>query len=930
MSKKTNIQLLENKNSKLSKQDLKRNLVNQRLLEASDADLDFLYSKYNTSKYGISNEDQVEENRDEYGVNKITKKGSDTVGKRLVRSFFNLFNIILFVLAIISAVVDIILPITQSKKDEVNYITVVIILIIVFASSIIHFIQEQKSASSANKLIEIIETTCLVERNGVLKEIPMDEIVVGDIVHLAAGDIIPGDVRILTAKDLFVSQSSLTGESDAIEKYGDIDKSKSYDNITDRPNLAFMGSNIISGSAKAIVLVVGNDTFIGKVASKLNEKQVPTNFEKGIKKISVMLTIIIASVIPVVFLIVGLMHQKLEGNAAWINALLFGISIAVGLTPEMLPMIVTACLSKGSMAMGKAKTIVKNINSIQNFGAMDILCTDKTGTITQDEIILERHLDVNGKEDAHVLKYAFLNSYYQTGLKNLLDKSIINRTLDLADEEKSLDNLELHYLKIDEVPFDFNRKRMSVLVKSLKNDKVTLITKGAVEEIINVCNKIYLDGKVVPLDKKVVRKVLNKVEEFSEEGMRVVAVASKKSHIDAVGKLSVADEKDMTLIGYLTFLDPPKDSAEDAIKKLHNLGVEVKILTGDNPLVTKAVCSKVGIPYERILLGKDISKLSDTELAIEVEKTQIFAKLSPDQKARIITILRKNGHVVGYMGDGINDAPAMKVADVSISVDTAVDIAKESANIILLEKDLNVLATGIIEGRKTHANINKYIKMTVSSNFGNIFSVVIASAMLPFIPMAPVQIIFLNLIYDFCCGTIPWDNVDKEFIQSPRQWGHKSIWRFMLWFGPASSIVDIMAFCLLFFVVIPNAIKGSTFSSISDYAKLTPEEQKAFKLMFWSGWLVVSMWTQTFVIHLLRTDKVPMFKSNASTPVIISTLVGVGVVTALPYIPKVNDSLQLTPLPAEFFAWLALLLSTYTILVLITKKIYKRIYKQFL
>ncbi|WP_427867219.1 magnesium-translocating P-type ATPase [Mycoplasmopsis arginini] len=930
MSKKTNIQLLENKNSKLSKQDLKRNLVNQRLLEASDADLDFLYNKYNTSKYGISNEDQVEENRDQYGVNKITKKGSDTVGKRLVRSFFNLFNIILFVLAIVSAVVDIILPITQSKKDEVNYITVVIILIIVFASSIIHFIQEQKSASSANKLIEIIETTCLVERNGVLKEIPMDEIVVGDIVHLAAGDIIPGDVRILSAKDLFVSQSSLTGESDAIEKYGDIDKSKSYDNITDRPNLAFMGSNIISGSAKAIVLVVGNDTFIGKVASKLNEKQVPTNFEKGIKKISIMLTIIIASVIPVVFLIVGLMHQKLEGNAAWINALLFGISIAVGLTPEMLPMIVTACLSKGSMAMGKAKTIVKNINSIQNFGAMDILCTDKTGTITQDEIILERHLDVNGKEDAHVLKYAFLNSYYQTGLKNLLDKSIINRTLDLADEEKSLDNLELHYLKIDEVPFDFNRKRMSVLVKSLKNDKVTLITKGAVEEIINVCNKIYLDGKVVPLDRKVVRKVLNKVEEFSEEGMRVVAVASKKSHIDAVGKLSVADEKDMTLIGYLTFLDPPKDSAEDAIKKLHNLGVEVKILTGDNPLVTKAVCSKVGIPYERILLGKDISKLSDTELAIEVEKTQIFAKLSPDQKARIITILRKNGHVVGYMGDGINDAPAMKVADVSISVDTAVDIAKESANIILLEKDLNVLATGIIEGRKTHANINKYIKMTVSSNFGNIFSVVIASAMLPFIPMAPVQIIFLNLIYDFCCGTIPWDNVDKEFIQSPRQWGHKSIWRFMLWFGPASSIVDIMAFCLLFFVVIPNAIKGSTFSSISDYTKLTPEEQKAFKLMFWSGWLVVSMWTQTFVIHLLRTDKVPMFKSNASTPVIISTLVGVGIVTALPYIPKVNDSLQLSPLPAEFFAWLALLLSTYTILVLITKKIYKRIYKQFL
>ncbi|WP_330463448.1 magnesium-translocating P-type ATPase [Metamycoplasma gateae] len=930
MKKNIKKTIVENNVSKINKQDLKRNLINQRLAEASESDVDFLYKKYNSTSKGILKEDIVDENRDEFGVNKISKKGSDTIGKRLVRSFFNLFNIILFVLAIVSSVIDIILPLTQSKHDEVNYITVSIILILVFASSIIHFVQEQKSASSANKLIEIIETTCLVERNGVLKEIPMDEIVVGDIIHLAAGDIIPGDVRIISAKDLFVSQSSLTGESDAIEKYSDIDKNKTYDNITDRSNLAFMGSNIISGSAKAIVIVVGNDTFIGKVASKLNEKQVPTNFEKGIKKISIMLTVIIACVIPIVFLIVGLMHQKTEGSAAWINALLFGISIAVGLTPEMLPMIVTACLSKGSMAMGKAKTIVKNINSIQNFGAMDILCTDKTGTITQDEIILERHLDVNGKEDTHVLKYAFLNSYYQTGLKNLLDKSIINRTLDLADEEKTLDNLELHYLKIDEVPFDFNRKRMSVLVKSLKNDKVTLITKGAVEEIINVCNKIYLDGKVVPLDKKVVKKVLNKVEEFSEEGMRVVAVASKKSNIEAVGKLSVADEKDMTLIGYLTFLDPPKDSAEDAIKKLHNLGVEVKILTGDNPLVTKAVCSKVGIPYQRILLGKDISRLSDVELAIEVEKTQIFAKLSPDQKARIITILRKNGHVVGYMGDGINDAPAMKVADVSISVDTAVDIAKESANIILLEKDLNVLATGIVEGRKTHANINKYIKMTVSSNFGNIFSVVIASALLPFIPMAPVQIIFLNLIYDFCCGTIPWDNVDKEFIQSPRQWGHKSIWKFMLWFGPASSIVDIMAFCLLFFVIIPRSLSGTTFTKISDFTALNDEQQKLFKYMFWAGWLVVSMWTQTFVIHLLRTDKMPIFKSNSSTAVIISTLGGVAVVTALPYIPKINSSLQLAPLPAEFYGWLALLLGTYTLLVLITKIIYKKLYKEFL
>lgn len=470
---------------------------------------------------------------------------------------------------------------------------------------------------------------------------------------------------------------------------------------------------------------------------------------------------------------------------------------------------------------------------------------------------------------------------------------------------------------------------MSVLVKSLKNEKVTLITKGAVEEIINVCTKIYLDGKVVPLDKKIIRKVLNRVEEFGEEGMRVIAIASKKSHIEDVGKISVADESEMTLIGYLTFLDPPKDSAEDAIKKLHNLGVEVKILTGDNPLVTKAVCAKVGIPYDRILIGKDIIDMTDQELAIEVEKTQIFAKLSPDQKARIISILRKNGHVVGYMGDGINDAPAMKVADVSISVDTAVDIAKESANIILLEKDLNVLATGIVEGRKTHANINKYVKMTVSSNFGNVLSVLMASFILPFIPMAPVQIIFLNLIYDLSCGTLPWDNVDKEFIQKPRKWEHKSIWKFMLWFGPVSSIVDIMTFVVLYYAIIPNLqhngeVMGS-YKTITDIAK-----QAEFRKLFWTGWLVTSMWTQTFVIHFLRTNKIPFIKSNASTPVFIMTLLGVAAVTAVPYIKPINGWLQLAPLAPIFYAWLAMFMGSYILLVEITKVIYRKVHREFL
>ncbi|AWX42946.1 Magnesium-transporting ATPase, P-type 1 [Metamycoplasma cloacale] len=910
--------MLNNKKNKKIIEEKQLEIKN-RLIEASMSNLTDLYQKYNSSFNGIKDEEIIKDNQDNYGKNVISKKGADNVFKRLFRSFFNPFNIILFILSMISMVVDVILPLPADK----NYITMIIILSMIIISSFIHFHQEQKSASSAHKLIEIIETTSLIERNGVLKEIPLDEIVVGDIVHLAAGDIIPADVRIIQAKDLFVSQSSLTGESEPIEKFANIKEKTDYDNVTDRHNLAFMGSNIISGSAKAIVVVVGNDTYIGQVASKVNEKQVTTSFEKGVRKISIMLTIIMAIIIPIVFVIVGLTNKDID-KSPWINALLFGISIAVGLTPEMLPMIITSCLSKGAIKMGKQKTIVKNINSIQNFGAMDILCTDKTGTLTRDEVILERHLDVLGKEDTYVLKYAFLNSYYQTGLKNLLDKSIINRTLELADDIKELDNLELHFEKIDEVPFDFNRKRMSVLVRSLKNNRIKMITKGAVEEIISVCSTIYLDGKVVPLDKKMIKKVLNKVEEFSEEGMRVIAIASKNDAAP-VGQFSVADERDMTLIGYLTFLDPPKDSARDAIEKLHSYGVEVKILTGDNPLVTKAVCAQVGIPYEKILLGKDIMNMSDADLAIEVENTQIFAKLSPDQKARIINILRKNGHVVGYMGDGINDAPAMKVADVSISVDTAVDIAKETANIILLEKDLNVLATGIVEGRKTHANINKYVKMTVASNFGNVISVVLAALLLPFLPMMPVQIIFLNLIYDLCCGTLPWDNVDSEFIKKPRKWEHKSIFRFMFWFGPISSIVDILTFVILFYVMIPQQFNGQSFSQLTN-----PADILHFKQMFWTGWLVASMFTQSLIIHFIRTNKIPFIQSNASTAVIISTLLGTAIVTASAYIPKVNSWLSLTPLPAIYFAWLLLFLGIYIILTMITKLIYKKIYKEFL
>ena len=902
----------------------KLQLTKNRLIEAAKSTEIELYEKFHSSKRGIETDEIVDENRDQYGRNVILKKGADNVWKRLFRSFFNLFNIILFSLAFVSLIVDVIIPLKapSSPDDKPSYTTMTVILIMVFVSSIIHFIQEQHSSTNAQKLVKIIETTSLVQRNGILSEIPISDIIVGDIIHLAAGDIIPADVRILQAKDLFVSQSSLTGESDAIEKYTFIDLKKQYDNITDYHNLAFMGSNIISGSAIAIVVVTGNDTYIGQIASKINEKPVKTNFDKGIKKISIMLTIVMAIIIPIVFLIVGFTTKSVQNP--WIKALMFSITIAAGLTPEMLPVIIISCLSKGAIVMSKQKTIVKSLNSIQNFGTMDILCTDKTGTLTQDEVILERHMDVTGKEDPYVLKYAFLNSYYQTGLKNLLDNSIIKRTMELAEEEPSLDNLELHFEKIDELPFDFNRKRMSVLVRSLKNNRIKMITKGAVEEIISVCSTIYKDGKVIPLTKSVIKSVLNKVEEFSEEGMRVIAIASKNDAAP-VGKFSTVDEKDMTLIGYLTFLDPPKDSAESAIQELHNRGVEVKILTGDNALVTKAICAKVGIPYEKILLGKDLITMSDEKLAKEVETTQIFAKLTPDQKARIITILRKNGHVVGYMGDGINDAPAMKVADVSISVDTAVDIAKETANIILLEKDLKVIATGITEGRKTHANINKYIKMTVSSNFGNIISILIASILLPFVPMAPVQIIFLNLIYDLCCATIPWDNIDKDYIKKPKKWEHKSIWKFMIWFGLVSTLVDVITFVVLFYVFVPQQI------GIKSYYILTTDvSRKQFMELFWTGWLVTSMWTQTIVIHFLRTEKIPFIQSHASSPIFITTILGIAAITAAQYIPGISKGLELQPLAPMFYAWLLMFVGIYITLIMIVKTIYKKIYKQFL
>lgn len=712
----------------------KFNSINERLVFASENKTNQVLDSFETNKMGITNE-TVKHHSDEFGKNIITKQKKDSILKKIFNAFINPFTAILLILAVVSLFTNVIFAET-SEKDPT---TVIIIVVMVMISGILRFIQEQRSGSAAEKLIAMISNTTNIKRYGQeAKEIPIDEVVVGDIVYLSAGDMIPGDLRIIEAKDLFISQASLTGESEPVEKFA-IETTVGT-NVLEAQNLAFMGSDVISGSAVGVVIATGDETMLGRISVDLNKKRELTTFEIGINSVSWLLIRFMLVMVPVVLFINGFT------NGDWLDASLFALSVAVGLTPEMLPMIVTTSLAKGSLAMAKEKTIIKNLNSIQNLGAIDILCTDKTGTLTQDEVILEFPLDVHGKIDLRVLRHAFLNSYYQTGLNNLMDKAIINSTLAEQDNDSSLKDLTNKYEKIDEIPFDFQRRRMSVIIQD-QDGKVQMVTKGAIEEMLSVCRYVEYLGKVWPLTQKLEKIIINQVEQLNEKGLRVLGV-SQKTDQDLVQKCTVSDEKDMVLIGYLAFLDPAKESTAPAIKALKEHGVATKILTGDNEKVTKAICQKVGLNVENILLGQDVAKMGLDKLKEVVETTTIFAKLSPEQKALIIKVLKENGHSVGYMGDGINDALALKASDVGISVDSGVDIAKEAADVILLDKDLMVLEKGLVEGRKVYANMIKYIKMTASSNFGNMFSVLIASAFLPFLPMAPIQLLLLNLIYD--------------------------------------------------------------------------------------------------------------------------------------------------------------------------------------
>lgn len=846
---------------------------------------------------------QAKQIRSQYGSNDIQYAEKTPLWLTVVKAYLTPFTLILLGLASISLVTEFLL----AEPGEKSLVTVLLITVLVFISGTMTLIQSVQANQAAEGLQAMVKVTAAVKRSGVYQEIPMEDIVRGDRVKLSAGDMIPADLRVIQAKDLFISQASLTGESYPVEKLAEALEQRE-DNPTSHETLVFMGSNVISGSAEGLVLATGKDTMFGQIAKEVTAEAPKTSFEKGIAKTSHLLIRFMLIMAPTVVLINGIT----KGD--WLQALLFGLSVAVGLTPEMLPMIVTTNLIKGSNEMAKEGTIIKNINAIQNFGAIDVLCTDKTGTLTQDKIVLEYHLNLEGKDDQRVLRHAYLNSYYQTGLKNLMDVAIIEAS------NKELDTSCIQYEKVDEIPFDFARRRMSVVVED-PSGKTQLITKGAIEEMLAISDFVDFAGNVSPLTQASKEMVLENVRRLNSEGFRVVGVA-QKTNPNVVGQFSIKDEANMVLIGYLAFLDPPKETTKAALEALKKHQVDVKVLTGDNALTTQAVCQQVGIPAEHYLTGEEVAKLTEVELSQAIEEYSIFVKLNPSQKATITRLLRENGHVVGFLGDGINDAPAMRAADVGISVDTAVDIAKESADVILLEKDLMVLERGILSGRRIFGNIMKYIKATTSSNFGNIFSVLIASIFLPFLPMMPIHLLFLGLIYDISCLAIPWDRMDAEYLEAPKKWTSDSISKFMLWFGPTSSIFDITSFALLYFVMAPQVLGGN-------YPTLLEDQQEIFMGLFHAGWFVMSLWTQTMVLYALRSKKLPFIQSNPSLPFFLITLLGIIVGTAVPF-TNLGNAIGLLSLPSNYWLGLILTVLAYLVLVTIVKHYYIKKYKELL
>jgi Mg2+-importing ATPase len=849
-----------------------------RLRERSlHENIDRVLTEYGTTPSGLTVE-TARQRLDEYGSNTIVHEKATGWWLHLLHAFNNAFILLLLALAAVAALTR-------------DFEAAIIISAMVLISGVLRFTQEYRSNKAADALKRMVQTTATVTRGGVKIEIAVDDLVPGDFVHLSAGDMIPADLRLLSAKDLFVSQSALTGESLPIEKFAN-GSAPQATSLLDHPKLCFMGTNVVSGTGTAVVVETGTRTQLGALARQVSGRRVETEFDRGVSRVSRLLIRFTLIMVPIVFFINGFT----KGD--WTEAFFFALSVAVGLTPEMLPMIVTANLARGAVNMSRKSVIVKRLHSIQNFGAMDVLCSDKTGTLTQDRVILERHLDVLGRNSEKVLQLAYLNSHYQTGLKNLLDVAILQH----AELEQGL-RLATDYRLVDEIPFDFERRRMSVVVETERKEEL-LIVKGAVEEVLRASNWVEIDRRPRPLEDSDREQTRALAHDLNEQGFRVLGVAFRRFPL---GKKTycIADEGELVLAGFMAFLDPPKESAAPALRALNDHGVSVKILTGDNEVITRRVCAEVGIDAGRILLGHEIEALDDKALSAVAAETTVFAKVSPGQKARIIQILQARGHVVGFLGDGINDAPALRQADIGISVNSAVDIAKESADLILLEKSLMVLEEGVLEGRRTFGNILKYIRMGTSSNFGNMFSVLGASAWLPFLPMQPVQLLVQNLLYDFSQVGIPFDHMDEEFLKKPRRWDVNAIARFMLFLGPVSSIFDYATFALMWFF----------------FAARTPDAQALFQ----SGWFVEGLLSQTLIVHIIRTRKVPFIESTASAPLTFLTVTVMLAGLIIPF-TAFGSTLGLRPLPLVYFGWLVLILLCYVALAQAVKNWFARKY----
>lgn len=837
-------------------------------------------------KRGLSTE-EARKNIDKYGKNELKQKKPKQWYNYFFESLFSTFNLILLGIVLVLFYTDVILT------TPPNYANIIVILILITASTLLEFFEVYRSNKAAEKLKNLVSAKSEVVRNGKETKIPTSEVTVGDVILLNAGDLIPADLRIIEATDLFVNQSSLTGESDSVKKLAESEQKGKIEDITDLDTICFMGTNVISGSAAGIVIKTGDDTYFGKVADTITEEKPKTAFQKGIDSVSKLLIRFMLVLIPITFIANAAKHGT-------ITAFTFAVAIAIGITPLLLPVILSSSLAKGATRMSKKKTIVKRLDSIQSFGAMNVLCTDKTGTLTEDKIVLEKYLNIKGEEDKRVLKHVFLNSYFQTGLEGSIDEAVIARV-----KKSDLRGIEENYEKVDEIPFDFSRRRLSVVVSDGK--KKQLITKGAVEEILSICTMVDYNGEVSEITKEIKKDVLELSKELNKQGLRVVAVA-QKNDIEDIKKFSVKDESKMVLIGFVGFLDPPKESAKGAIERLNKDGIRVIVLTGDNEYVTKAICDKVNINTDKIVLGSKIEKLSDAAVRRLLKKTNVFAKLSPIQKARIIRILKDAGNVVGYMGDGINDAPSMHNAEVGISVDTAVDITKETADIILLEKDLDVLTDGVVEGRKTFGNLQKYIKMAVSFNFGEVLSVLIASVLLPFFPITPIQLLVQSLLYDIGQLSIPYDNVDKEYLEKPRVWNMKSLKRFMLVMGPTSSIFDLMIFAILWFVFELRLPDAALFQSI------------------WFSYGVVS---NLVGLHVIRTSKTPFIQSNASKAV-YATSIGLSIIAIIIPFTFIGQYIGLVPIPLQYFSIILCVPILYCILASFIKRRYIKKYGEWL